>query len=254
MSAFLPQHLPLVTLAAAGAGLFAAGLCKGVLGLGLPLIGVPVLATFLPPHDVVAIMWLSLVVTNAWQAFQGGSAGEVTRRFWPLIAMLAVGGWAGTALLVALDENLLLAAVGAIVMTFATLGLAHPRIALPDRFERPVGIAVGLGAGVLLGIALHVGPLLALFYVALRLPKETFIKATGVTFLAGVLIIGVFYAAYGVFAPRHVVPMVAALVPVGAGLWLGQRLRHRIDEVRFRKWLFALLIVIGANLVRRALI
>lgn len=250
---FAPEGLTVVTLIAATAGLFVAGLCKGVLGVGLPLIGVPVLVTFMPARDVVAIIWLSLVVANAWQAFQGGGAGTIVARFWPMLLMMVIGGWLGTMLLVSLDEHLLLATVGAIVVTFSSLNLARPHFELPPRLERPVGIAIGLVAGILLGVALHLGPLIILLFVAIRLPKETFIRATGVTFLLGVLMIGIFYAAYGVFQPRHIVPMIAATVPVAFGTWIGQKLRVHIDEQRFRKWLFVLLIVIGANLIRKGL-
>ena len=44
-----------------------------------------------------------------------------------------------------------------------------------------------------------------------------------------------------------------ALVPAFAGLMLGQWLRGRIDEDRFRKVLAIVLFVIGLNLVRKAL-
>lgn len=254
MSSFIPEGMSLATVVAVTAGLFIAGLCKGVLGVGLPLIGVPVLATFLSARDTVAIMWLSLVVANAWQAFQGGGAGAVLARFWPVLATMALGAWAGTLLLVSLDENLLLATVGAIVMTFSAMSLARPQFALPAHLERPVGLGIGLAAGLLLGIALHLGPLLIILFVALRLPKETFIRATGVTFLAGVLLIGAFYAAYGVFEIRHLLPMIAATVPVAVGTLTGQVLRAHVNEARFRKWLFVLLIAIGANLIRKGLL
>jgi hypothetical protein len=52
----LAENITPVALAALTLGLFIAGACKGILGLGLPLIGVPVLATFLPTRDVVAIL------------------------------------------------------------------------------------------------------------------------------------------------------------------------------------------------------
>jgi hypothetical protein len=242
-----PLALVVLTL-----GLFVAGACKGILGLGLPLIGVPVLATFLPMRDVVAILWLPMMWANAVQAFQGGDAGAPFRRFWPVMAMMAAGAWVGTILLVSLDDHLLLGIVGGIVVVFSTLSLAHPRFTLPARFERPAGIGIGVAVGVLLGVSLHMGPLLAIYFVAIGLSKEDFIHAIGATFFAGVVIIGILYVAYGVFAWHHVALTIGATVPVAVGGWVGQRLRARVDEERFRKALFVLLILIGANLIRRA--
>jgi hypothetical protein len=241
-----------LSLAALAAGLFVAGTCKGILGLGLPLIAVPLLASFLPTRDVVAIMWLPMMWANSIQAFQGGGAGIAFRRFWPVMAMMAVGAWAGTLLLVNLDDRLLLGIVGAIVVAFSGLSLAHPRFSLPARLERPAGIVTGIVVGVLLGVSLHMGPLLAIYFVAIGLAKENFIQAIGTTFLAGVVLIGGFYLAYGVFEARHVALTIGATLPVAAGTWVGQRLRAKVDEARFRKALFMLLIVIGANLIRRA--
>jgi uncharacterized membrane protein YfcA len=42
-------------------------------------------------------------------------------------------------------------------------------------------------------------------------------------------------------------------VPVVIGNWAGQKLRRHVAEDTFRKGLFVVLIVIGANLMRRAL-
>ncbi|MQA66234.1 MAG: TSUP family transporter [Alphaproteobacteria bacterium] len=252
MEPLLAENITPVALAALTLGLFIAGACKGILGLGLPLIGVPVLATFLPTRDVVAILWLPMMWANAFQAFQGGGGGVAFRRFWPVMAMMAVGAWVGTILLVSLDDHLLLGIVGGIVVVFSALSLAHPRFALAARLERPVGLGIGIAVGVLLGVSLHMGPLLAIYFVAIGLPKEDFIRAIGATFFAGVVLIGIFYLAYGVFEPHHVVLTIGATVPVAIGGWVGQRLRTRVNEARFRKALFVLLILIGANLIRRA--
>lgn len=252
MEPLLTENITPLALVVLTLGLFVAGACKGILGLGLPLIAVPVLATFMPARDVVAILWLPMMLTNAIQAFQGGNASEIVRRFWPVMAMMAAGAWVGTILLVSLDDHLLLGMVGAIVVVFSTLSLVHPRFTLPTGLERPAGIGIGIGVGVLLGVSLHMGPLLAVYFVAIGLSKEDFIRAIGVTFFAGVVLIGVFYVAYGVFEWHHVALAIGATVPVAVGGWAGQRLRARINEERFRKALFILLIAIGANLIRRA--
>jgi uncharacterized membrane protein YfcA len=47
---------------------------------------------------------------------------------------------------------------------------------------------------------------------------------------------------------------VPALMPVVIGNWDGQRLRRHVAEDTFRKGMFVVLIVIGANLLRCALL
>ncbi len=46
----------------------------------------------------------------------------------------------------------------------------------------------------------------------------------------------------------------AALVPTGLGLALGQRYRHHISEERFRRIFFVALLLIGLDMLRRTLL
>ena len=43
------------------------GLIKGALGVGTPLLTVPMLAMVLPPQHAVAVMAVPVVVANLWQ-------------------------------------------------------------------------------------------------------------------------------------------------------------------------------------------
>ena len=45
----------------------------------------------------------------------------------------------------------------------------------------------------------------------------------------------------------------AGAVPMGAGLFVGSRLRNRIDQKAFERLLLVVLFLIGINLVRRGL-
>jgi uncharacterized membrane protein YfcA len=248
------EGFPLLVLAGAVAGLFLGGISKGLLGIGLPLISVPLLITFLPAHDALAIMLAPTFVANFWQAFHGGHLGTAVRRFWPLLATIPIGVWAGTFLLVALNDRMLFGIVGAIVVTLSITNLIHPKLHLPARLEPTVGAATGAVAGLLLGIALHMGPLLALYFVSLKMTKDEFVRSLGVAFSLGIVFIAIFYVSYGVFEQRHIPATLIALIPVLFGNWIGQRMRRFVQEETFRKGIFIVLILIGANLIRRAIL
>jgi uncharacterized membrane protein YfcA len=57
----------------------------------------------------------------------------------------------------------------------------------------------------------------------------------------------------GVIRSGHVVPGLLALVPVGAALLVGQWLRGKIDQEKFRKILLVSMVLIGLNLIRRGI-
>ncbi len=56
--------------------LFTGGFIKGIVGLGLPLISVPLLSFALPLKTSVALMTGPILLTNLVQIFEGGRAGE----------------------------------------------------------------------------------------------------------------------------------------------------------------------------------
>ena len=79
-------------LAAPGKGLVMVmgGLVKGTLGVGLPLVAVPLLSLLLPAPQAMGLLVVPVLASNLLQAWQGGRLGFALRRFGPLmLAQLA---------------------------------------------------------------------------------------------------------------------------------------------------------------------
>ena len=112
-------------IAGCALGLFGGGLVKGAIGIGLPLVAAPALATLLGVKQAVAVLSLPVLIANIWQAWHGGHHAEVLRRFWPLIVALAVGVAASTQLLARLDADLLFLVLGAAVIAYPLTVLTH---------------------------------------------------------------------------------------------------------------------------------
>src|SRR5574340_136791 len=89
MTAFLDIGAPV--LAACAAAILAGGLVKGVVGIGLPLVALPVMVNFIPVPKAIALLILSSFATSVWQSVDGGQFASSARRFWPLLAGIAAG-------------------------------------------------------------------------------------------------------------------------------------------------------------------
>ena len=121
------------------------------------------------------------------------------------------------------------------------------------RWERPTGVVMGFAAGMLGGLSTVHGPLLIVYAASLRLAKEAFIATLGTFFLIGGICILVTFVERGILTREMAPWSLLCVLPALAGMWLGRRLGHRIDQERFRTAVPIVLFVLGANLMRRAI-
>jgi uncharacterized membrane protein YfcA len=240
-------------LIAAIAALFAGGLAKGVLGVGLPMIALPLLYTSVPIREAVALMYGPVLVMNLWQTFQGGYFLVALKKFWPMMVAVIAGTWLGAKTLVGIDSQTLQIVVGITVAGFSLVNLLQPKLAVPAKHALWLSILVGLTGGFFGGLTLFIGPAVIMFMVALRVPKDEFIGTIALVYLLGIIPTGITYVMEGVLRTEHIIPSAIACVPVFIGMVVGQWIRGRVNEDTFRKTLLIALVLIGLNMVRSAL-
>lgn len=247
------ESLPWVALIGGTVGLFLGGFAKGALGLGLPLIAVPILALTMPIPKALAILTVPIFVTNAWQSVQGGNLGTVWRRFWLTGLLLMAGIGAGTQVLVRLDPATLYILMGCVVLVQPVVRLLRPSYQLDARSERWVGPCVAAFSGVLGGITgFYAAPLLV-YLTMLRLQKDIFTATIAFLFLLGGSAMAIFLAQASVLDGPVLVYSAFALVPAVIGIIVGIRIRVRISQAQFEKGITIVMVLMGASLIAKGL-
>jgi len=244
--------LPVADLIGLGALLFAGGIVKGVLGIGVPLILVPIMVQFLALPAAVGLLTMPMVAANLRQALEGGPTLPAVRRLSPIISTLAPGALIGAHLLVSIDRRLLDAIVGASFVLLAALLLCLPRVRLGGGAERWVGPPVGLLAGLLGGMSAMFGPPLVLYQVGLGVTPPVFVKHMAILALTGTTMLLVTFGASGAMSPRDLAVSGIAVLPIQLGMPFGRRLRGRVPPVWFRAVVLCVLAGAGLGLLRRA--
>ena len=252
---WLPPPLDPMQWLAVMVTLVAAGAVKGAIGFGLPLVAVSVLSNIIEVRLALALMIIPIVVSNLWLGVQGGRFGAILAQHWPLVLAVGAGIFVGAWLIVGIDSRILLALVGVVVVLFALVEYFKPGTdkPLPAPLQRPVGVIAGLLSGVLGGITTAYGPVLLIYLTSLRMPKEVFVSTVGTIWFFASMFLVVAFSAVKILTPQTALLSTAALLPVFAGLYLGRRLRGRVDQRTFQRITLAALMLLGLNLLRRAL-
>ena len=141
--------------------MIAGGTVKGVVGIGLPLVSLPVMATFIPIPKAIALLLLPSFATSIWQTFQGGLFAPSVKRFWPLLLGMAIGTPVSVRMLATFDVKVLYLILGMVVAIFAAL--LHRSLVLPvsPRAELWAAPAVGAASGLVGGCRCCSGPVYA---------------------------------------------------------------------------------------------
>lgn len=231
----------------------AAGFVKGVIGLGLPTVAVGVLGLALSPAQAAALLVVPSLVTNVWQCAFGARLILLLRRLWPMLLGIVVGTWGASGLLAG-GNGAASVALGSTLIAYAAIGLAAPKLHIPARAEPWSSPLAGVATGVVTA-ATGVLVIPAVPYLqALALDQDELVQAMGLSFTVSTVALAGSLAHEGLFEAPLAGASALALLPALAGMWLGQRIRHRIRPDRFRFCLFAGLLAVGGHLVLRPLL
>jgi len=233
---------------------FLAGFVKGVIGLGLPTIVVGLLGAVMAPAQAIALMIVPSLVTNVWQLATGPSLVALGRRLGSLLACLCVGILAGAVLGSVASGVWAKAGLGTALATYALLGLVALRFAVSARAEPWLSPLMG-GATGLVAAATGIFVIPSVPYLqALGLARDDLVQALGLVFTVATVALAIALAGVGQFDPALAAVSLLGLIPAGAGMHLGARLRARIPPGLFRACFMVALLLLGVHLAVSALI
>ena len=241
---------PGVTALALGAVAFlGGGLVKGLLGIGLPLVALPILSFGYTPTQAIGMVAVPVLLSNFYQAWDTGVSWPGVKRFLPLIVMLVLATIATVPLTLSLPEATLRRVLAALVLLALVLNAMPLRLDVPPAQERWWSALVGLLSGVMGGVSSLTGPIIISYLMSLRLAREVFVGTVSVIYLAGALPLYGSMALQGRFTRLELMLSALALLPMGIGMSAGKHLRGKLSEELFRRALLAFLGLLALLLI-----
>jgi len=231
---------------------FLAGTVKGTIGIGLPTTSISLLGQLYDPRVAIALAIFPILITNIWQVYRTGEVKRTLRTYWPYAVVLAVVLWVFTGFSARISTTSLVFVLGCVVVLFALSSLFFHPPELPKRFDRLGQVVGGALSGILGGLTAIWAPPMVIYFLARRLDKDDFVRASGVLLFVGSVPLLFGYLQNGLMTRDLALMSMAMIVPTLLGFALGEKIRHRVNAARFQKLILCLFLVMGLNLIRRS--
>ncbi|MBB3410166.1 hypothetical protein FHT87_004098 [Rhizobium sp. BK316] len=242
------SELSIAFLSAITATFFAAGLVKGVTGMGLPTVAMGILGVLTSPLTAASLLIAPSSVTNLWQLFAGPSFAPLLRRFWPMMTAVVAGTMIGSAWLASGDTSLTTKGLGATLVLYAAYALFGRPLRVPAAMEPWLTPVIGAATGLVTGsTGVFVVPAVP-YLQALGLAKDDLVQALGLSFTVSTVALAASLGLRNAFEGDNLALSVLAILPALAGMWAGQGLRDRIAPATFRRWFLVCLLLLGAEM------
>ena len=226
---------------------------KGAVGFGMPTVAVALLGTALGVREAIPLVALPAFVANIWQIDFGRGLPPLLRRFWSLNIGIAAGIWLGTAFMTTVDADWLSTGLGALLVLYGILGMKTLRLQVSKAAEWYLSPIMGGLSGIVAGLAGSIIVPLVFYLQALALDRDEFVRAVSLALLTAAGFWTAALVSEGLMTWHHAAISLVALIPASLGQWGGSWLRRRMDQERFRTWIFIAMLLMGANLLRKGL-
>ncbi len=237
----------LITLVVAS--LLIAGLVKGVIGVGMPVVAFPLLSMLVDVQTAVMLLSVPLVLSNIPQALEGGLVTQTLWSLAPVLVGMTPGVWIGVAVLLNVDPAIAKIVAGAVIILVATLTLLAPKLQIKQRWAGPVGLGAGFCGGLLGGVAALSGPLVFIFLLAKGLRGRAFTKEASMFLVVSSILLALALTSSPRFDWRDVLISTLATAPVVAGALVGQKVRDAVPADAFKKLVVLIVLLSGTQLV-----
>jgi len=224
---------------------FIGGFIKGISGIGMGLICVPVVSLLYNPAFAVSLVAIPLIITNFHQGVISANVLKTLERYSLLAVVMVVVMIATVFFSTDLSSSIVEWAVGASALVFVVLNLGIKPPKVLDRYDTTAQVITGCTAGVVGGVTGLVVIPLVIYIMARGIQKNQFVAVSGLLlFLSGVaLLVG--GSLNETLTPDMFILSALVSVPALVGTLIGESLRKWISENVFRK--IVLFIVFGIS-------
>jgi uncharacterized protein len=253
----LVQNVAHLTFAGGFALLLAlvtAGAAKGLIGVGMPIVAMPLVSHIIDLPAAVALLSIPLVLTNLRQAVEGGGTVTALRQMAPLLLGFCVGILVGVQVLMSLDDAWLKPLVGGALLLAVFSIVAKPDLTLSPTAGRVVAPIAGVLGGVFGGVAALSGPIVFVYLLATSRDRDLFVKYASLYLVFASVVLVFVMSRYAHLTLADAGVSLASVLPVMVGMSLGTKIRPHVPIKLFRLLILLAVFASAADLIAAPLL
>jgi len=221
-----------------------------VVGFGFPLLATPLLSIFVTLKEAVLLTLFPNLVINSNIVKRSSSFSALWKEYKLLVISLVLGSFLGTNLLIQFySENykILLA-----LITLLYLNKSHINFSLEEIIKnnpKNMMLLFGFASGVVGGLVNIMLPLLVIYILESGIKKEKSFAIMNFCFFSSKLTQVIVFGAHGSFTMKFGLVVIPIVLISLVGLYLGNKVRHKLNENLYKKILLATLWILSFYLI-----
>ena len=255
-TANFPTMFDLATVLLAAVGVLFIGFSKAGFGGGLGMLTTPICvlafsAKGKEPSYTIGILLPLLCAGDAFSIYHYWGKWQRNNLKY-LLPGVIVGVIAGVNLIGRFTNRELNVAIGLLAIFFVVFQFIKDKIYRAEGAFSPshaTGVPFGIGAGITSTFAHGAGPLVSMFLIPQKMPKEIFVGTSVLVFTWVNLIKVPFFTYKGIINRETLLTGLYYFPLVPIGVWLGVWLNRRVSEPLFLKLVYGITLAAGLQLV-----
>ena len=233
------------------AAVFVAGCLNGTTGLGFANLAGVALALLLDARTAVILLAGTTPVVLILPVVRYRQYAPGARRLLPMFLAMPMGVLTGAYLLVALPSAAIALGLGIVTIVSSLAALRRGALPIPPGWEPVASPVVGLVAGAANGAVGVSGPILAMYFLALKLDRAVFAFAIATMFVSMGALRLLTLLAMGELSLLALALSLGLCLPAAAGIRVGFWLQGQLDQQVFNRLVLGILLLTGVQLVYR---
>ena len=233
--------------------IFAGGIVKGSVGIGMSMFSVPIIAFILPPTKAMMLLCFPVIFTNFLQMDVKKGIGSF--RFLPMFLALFLGLLIGGKLILSLSLNFISISIATVIIIFTSLNFFGINLKnLKKANEKILSVIIGFFSGILGGLTTFYAPPIITFLISINLDKEFFIRTTATMYFFASIPLYSSMVYHGLGNYYDLTISLILVIPAIVGQFFGSKFRKKMSNEIFQKLVLIILIIIGFTLLIKNLI